>query len=106
VAATLAEVAESLARTARELHEMNREEWMDAEGARSHLSLTKKQWERIAPRLPRHYLSERVIRYSKHELDQALLGSTRPKDATTLDDSLTTNPLGFMGAGADQGGAS
>ena len=64
VAATLAGAAESLASTARELHEMRGEEWMDAEQMRSYLSRTPKQWERIAPTLPRHYVTERGILYN------------------------------------------
>ncbi len=64
MAATLTEVAESLSRITRELHEMRGEEWMDAEQMRSYLSRTPKQWERIAPTLPRHYVTERGILYN------------------------------------------
>ena len=73
VACTLSEVAESLARTTRELAVIKREEWVDAEGARLHLKRTKKQFERIAPHLPRHYVSERGILYSVRELDDWLM---------------------------------
>jgi ketosteroid isomerase-like protein len=81
VAATLAEAAESLARTTRELHEMRGEEWMDAAQMRSYLSRTPKQWERIAPTLPRHYVTERGILYNRREIDEWLMGRTSPLDA-------------------------
>ena len=74
VARTLSEVAESLAQTTRELSAVRREEWVDAEGARSHLKRTRKQFERIAPHLPRHYVSERGILYNVKELDAWLMG--------------------------------
>ncbi|MGI8540632.1 MAG: hypothetical protein ACR2N0_12815 [Rubrobacteraceae bacterium] len=70
---TLSEVAERLARTTAELSATRREEWMDAEGARLHLKRTKKQFERIAPQLPRHYVSERGILYNVRELDEWLM---------------------------------
>jgi hypothetical protein len=73
VARTLSEVAESLARTTTELAAAKREEWLDAEGARHHLKRTKKQFERIAPQLPRHYVSERGILYNVRELDEWLM---------------------------------
>lgn len=73
VALTLSEVAESLAHTTRELAVIGREEWVDAEGARLHLKRTKKQFEKIAPRLPRHYVSERGILYNIRELDEWLM---------------------------------
>ena len=73
VALTLSEVAESLAQTTRELAVIGREEWVDAEGARHHLKRTRKQFERIAPHLPRHYVSERGILYNVRELDEWLM---------------------------------
>ncbi len=73
VARTLSEIAESLAQTARELSATRREEWVDAEGARLHLKRTKKQFEKIAPRIPRHYVSERGILYNVRELDEWLM---------------------------------
>jgi hypothetical protein len=75
VAATLAEVAESLARTARELHAMNHEEWMTPDQAACHLNCpsTKAFQEIVAKeRVPRHYVSERLPRYSRSELDDWL----------------------------------
>jgi ABC-type transporter Mla subunit MlaD len=73
VAQTLSEVAESLARTTRELSLIQREEWADAEGIRLHLKRTRKQFERIAPHLPRHYVSERGILYNVREVDEWLM---------------------------------
>jgi hypothetical protein len=46
---------------------------VDAEGARLHLKRTKKQFERIAPKLPRHYVSERGILYNVREIDEWLM---------------------------------
>lgn len=73
VAHTLSEVTERLAQTTAELAATRREEWVDAEGARLHLKKTKKQFERIAPQLPRHYVSERGILYNVRELDEWLM---------------------------------
>jgi hypothetical protein len=73
VARTLAEVAESLAQTTRELSLIQGEEWADAEGIRLHLKRSKKQFERLAPRLPRHYISERGILYNVREVDEWLM---------------------------------
>ena len=73
VAQTLSDVAERLAWTTKELSAAKREEWVDGEGARRHLKRTKKQFERIAPQLPRHYVSERGILYNVRELDEWLM---------------------------------
>lgn len=73
VARTLSDVVESLAKTTRELAVIQREEWLDAEGAMLHLKRTKKQFEKIAPQLPRHYVSERGILYNVRELDEWLM---------------------------------
>jgi len=73
VAQILSDVAESLAHTTRDLVVVGREEWLDAEGARRHLKRTRKQFERIAPHLPRHYVSERGILYNVRELDEWLM---------------------------------
>ena len=73
VALTLSEVAESLAQTTRQLSAARREEWLDAEGTRLHLKRTKKQFERIVPQLPRHYVSERGILYNVREIDEWLM---------------------------------
>lgn len=73
VARTLSEVADNLAHATKELSAAKREEWVDAEGARLHLKRTKKQFEKIAPRLPRHYVSERGILYNVREIDEWLM---------------------------------
>ena len=73
MAQTLSEITKSLAQTIAELVATRREEWLDAEGARLHLKRTKKQFERIAPQLPRHYVSERGILYNVRELDEWLM---------------------------------
>jgi hypothetical protein len=71
VAATLADAAESLARTARGLHEMRGEERMDAQQCAAHLQRrTRKQWEAIAPDLPRLYVIECGILYNRHEIGE------------------------------------
>lgn len=75
VAHTLSEFAESLAQTARDLSAARQEHWVDAEGARLHLKRTKKQFERIAPRLPRHYVSERGILYNVNRVGRMADGS-------------------------------
>jgi hypothetical protein len=81
VAQMLAEAAESLAHTARELHEMRGEEWMDAGECAAFLKRkTRKQWETIAPILPRHYITERGILYSRREIDEWLMARTSPLD--------------------------
>jgi hypothetical protein len=75
VAATLAEAADSLAQTARELHEMSREEWMTPDQAARHLNCTStKAFQEIVAKegVPRHYLSDRLPRYSRSELDEWL----------------------------------
>jgi hypothetical protein len=75
VAATLAKVAESLAHTARELHVTNREEWMTPDQAARHLNCTStKAFQEIVAKenVPKHYLSNRLPRYSRHELDEWL----------------------------------
>lgn len=73
VASTLSEVTENLARTTKDIALIQREEWEDAEGIRLHLKRSKKQFERIAPQLPRHYVSERGILYNVREVDEWLM---------------------------------
>ena len=73
VAHTLSDITEKLAQTTAALAATRREEWVDAEGARLHLKRTRKQFERIAPQLPRHYVSERGILYNIRELDEWLM---------------------------------
>ena len=75
VAQMLAETAESLARTARELREMSPDEWMDAEGAAAYLKRTPKAFEKVVAKgdIPKHYVTERGILFSRKELDEWLL---------------------------------
>lgn len=75
VAATLAEAAESLARAARELKEAGYDEWMDAEQAAAYLKRTPKTFRNIvaAGEIPRHYLTERGVLFSRRELDEWLM---------------------------------
>jgi excisionase family DNA binding protein len=75
VAATLAEVAESLTRTSRELRSLSPDEWMDAEEAAVYLKRTPKTFRNIvaAGEIPRHYLTERGILFSRKELDEWLI---------------------------------
>lgn len=75
VAATLAEAAETLAHTARELQEMSRGEWMTPDQAARHLNCTStKAFQEVVAKegIPKHYLSERLPRYSRSELDEWL----------------------------------
>jgi hypothetical protein len=76
VAATLAAAAETLAHTARELHKMSREEWMTPDQAARHLKSTStKAFQEIVAKesVPKHYLSDRLPRYSRSELDEWLM---------------------------------
>jgi excisionase family DNA binding protein len=75
VAATLAKAAESLARTSRELRDLSPDEWMDAEEAAVYLKRTPKTFRNIvaAGEIPRHYLTERGILFSRKELDAWLI---------------------------------
>jgi excisionase family DNA binding protein len=76
VAATLAEAAESLSNTARELKMIAPDEWISAEEAAAYLKRTPKAFEKVvaAGEIPRHYLTERVILFSRKELDEWLMG--------------------------------
>jgi hypothetical protein len=67
VAATLSEAAANLANTARDLREISREEWMDAEQAAAYLKKTPKTFINIVATedVPRHYLTERGILFSR-----------------------------------------
>jgi excisionase family DNA binding protein len=76
VVATLTEVAESLARTARALKEISLDEWMDAEEAAAYLRRTPKAFEKVIAKgeIPKHYLTERGVLFSRKELDEWLMG--------------------------------
>ena len=75
VAQMLAETAESLARTARELKGISPDEWLTFEEAADHLKKTPKAFEKIVARgeIPKHYITERGILFSRKELDEWLL---------------------------------
>ena len=75
VAAMLAQTAASLARTARDLREAGYDEWMDADQAAYYLKRTPKTFRNIvaAGEIPKHYLTERGILFSRKELDEWLI---------------------------------
>lgn len=75
VAYMLAETAESLARTVRELKGIAPDEWLTFEEAAAYLKKTPKAFEKVVARgeIPRHYLTERGILFSRKELDEWLL---------------------------------
>jgi len=75
VAAMLAQTAESLARTARDLREADYDEWMDADQAAAYLKRTPKTFRNIVAsgEIPKHHLTERGILFSRKELDKWLI---------------------------------
>jgi hypothetical protein len=77
VAQVLAEVTDGLSRTAKNLADTQPPEWMTAESAAKYLGCESvKAFEKIASRegIPRHYLSARLPRYNRAELDAWLTG--------------------------------
>ena len=76
VAQMLAQTAESLARTARELKGISPDEWLTFEEAAAYLKKTPKAFEKVVARgeIPKHYLTERGILFSRKELDEWLIG--------------------------------
>ena len=75
VAVTLAEAAESLARTSRELREMGQDEWMDADQAANYLKNPKTFRNIVAAEdVPWHYFTEREVLFSRKEIDEWLMG--------------------------------
>jgi excisionase family DNA binding protein len=75
VAAMLAQTAESLARTARDLREAGYDEWMDTDQAAAYLKRTPKTFKNLVAtgEIPKHYLTERGILFSRKELDEWLI---------------------------------
>jgi excisionase family DNA binding protein len=75
VAQILAETAESLARTARELKGISPDEWLTLEEAATYLKKTPKAFEKVVARgeIPKHYLTERGLLFSRKELDEWLI---------------------------------
>ena len=72
VAQSLSETTESLARTTERLESQRPQEWLTPEGAARHLGFPSTgAFERVVAReaIPKHYLSERLPRYSRRELD-------------------------------------
>ncbi len=55
---------------------MSREEWMDPDAAASYLKRTPKAFEKVIAKgeIPKHYLTERGILFSRKELDEWLMG--------------------------------
>jgi hypothetical protein len=72
VAQMLAQTAESLARTARELKGISPEEWLTFEEEAAYLKKTPKAFEKVVAKgeVPKHYLTERGILFSRKELDE------------------------------------
>lgn len=69
-------MAESLERTSRELREACQDEWMDAdEAAAAYLKKNPKTFRNIvvSEDVPRHYLTERGVLFSRREIDEWLL---------------------------------
>lgn len=75
VAATLAVAAENLARTSQELRDMGHDEWMDADQTAAYLKKSPKTFRNIvaAEDIPRHYLTERGVLFSRKEIDEWLM---------------------------------
>ena len=74
VARMLSETAESLARTAERLEAMRPAEWMDAEQAAAYLAdRSRDSFDKVAPSLPKHYLTERRPLYNRREIDEWLM---------------------------------
>lgn len=69
----LTDVAESLARTTENMRAMQPAEWMTHEQAAAYLQRTPGAFKELVE-VPKHYLSERGILYSRAELDAWLMG--------------------------------
>jgi hypothetical protein len=75
VASMLAETAENLASTAERLEAMRPSEWMDAEQTAAYLAdRSRDSFDKVAPSLPKHYLTERRPLYNRREIDEWLMG--------------------------------
>ncbi len=72
---TLTDVAESLARTTETMRAMQPAEWMTHEQAAAYLQRTPGAFKELVrtEEVPKHYLSERGILYSRTELDTWLM---------------------------------
>jgi len=71
----LAETVETLARTARELKVITPDEWLTFEEAAAYLKKTPKAFEKIVAKgeIPKPYITERGILFSRKELDEWLM---------------------------------
>lgn len=73
-AGVLSETAESLARTAERLEALRSVEWMDAEQLAAYLAdRSRDSFDKVAPSLPKHYLTERRPLYNRREIDEWLM---------------------------------
>ena len=79
VAENLMRVCEAQARVLKDLEAMRHEEWLTPEQARQVVQEKGRSWERIAPHLPRRYISPRTIRYPRSLLDAALYAADSPE---------------------------
>ncbi len=72
----LAETVESLARTVRELKGIAPDEWLTFEEAAVYLKKSPKAFEKVVAQgaIPKHYITERGILFSRKELDEWLMG--------------------------------
>ena len=74
IAKVLAETADSLARTAERLDAMRPAEWMDAEQTAAYLAdRSRDSFDKVAPMLPKHCLTERRPLYNRREIDEWLM---------------------------------
>lgn len=75
VAGVLAEAAESVARTVESVRATQPAEWMDSKQAARYLGKSPDSFEKVVARgeVPRHYLTERNILFSRTELDAWLM---------------------------------
>jgi hypothetical protein len=76
VAETLAQAANSLAQTAERLEALNPDELMDADECAVFLRKTRKALDHLlaTTNLPRHYVTERGILFSRREVYEWVLG--------------------------------
>jgi excisionase family DNA binding protein len=79
IATVLAEAAESVARTVEMMRQTQPAEWMDAKQAARYLGKSPDAFEKVVARgeIPRHYLTERNILFSRTELDAWLMDRWR-----------------------------
>lgn len=76
VAGVLAEAAESVARAVEVVRQTQPAEWMDSKRAARYLGKSQDSFEKVVAwgEVPRHYLTERNILFSRTELDARLMG--------------------------------